>query len=298
MRKSEINSLLKLKLFLAERNIISVNDYKFLQKKYYISFNKKLNLTNPTTFNEKLQWLKLYNKKDIYTQMVDKYLVKDYVTGIIGPNYIIPTLGIYNNYDEIDFDKLPNQFVIKCTHDSGGLVVVDNKNFFDREKALNKIKKSLKNNYFYSGREWPYKNVKPRIIIEKYMGENLNDYKIFCFNGEPKFTLVCSNRCGNEKNTDFYDNDWNLLPFTRENHINNPNGIKKPKKLNEMLDIARKLSQNIPFVRIDLYDIKKCIYFGEMTFFPSSGFEGFRPYEWDKKIGDMLDLSMVKKDEK
>lgn len=273
-------------------------DRLYLTLLFINSFGYKPDFDNPVTFNEKLQWLKLNDRKDIYTTMVDKYEVKKYVADIIGEEYIIPTLGVYNNFDDIDFSKLPNQFVIKCTHDSGGLVICKNKKELDLKKSKEKIEKSLKNNYYYSGREWPYKNVKPRLLIEKYMGKDLNDYKIFCFNGEPKFTLVCSNRNGNFKNTDFYDNNWNLLSFTRENHLNNPNGIEKPKKLDEMLNIARNLSKNIPFVRVDLYDIDDDIYFGELTFYPSGGFEGFNPEEWDKKIGDMLDISMVKKDEK
>lgn len=259
--------------------------YKF--KKY---MGKKLDLTNPKTFNEKLQWLKLYDRKDIYTTMVDKYEVKKYIADIIGEEYIIPTLGINNTWEEINFDKLPNQFVIKCTHDSGGLAICKNKKNFNVDKARKKVNESLKNNYFYFGREWPYKNVKPRIIIEKYMGDTLNDYKIFCFNGLPKYILVCSNRNGDYKNTDFYDVNWELMSFTRANHENSLYGISKPTNLEEMLDIAKKLSKDIPFVRIDLYDIKNKIYFGEITFYPSAGFEGFSPSDWDRKLGEMIKL--------
>ena len=267
-----------------------LNDQLYLKILYKVIRKEKLDLDNPKTFNEKLQWLKINDRKDIYTTMVDKYEVKQYVTDKIGKKYVIPTIGVYEKFDEIDFGKLPSQFVMKCTHDSGGLVVCDNKNELNIIAAKKKINQSLKKNFYYAGREWPYKNVKPRIIIEKYMGSNLNDYKIFCFNGEPRFTLVCSNRCGNDKNTDFYDNDWKLLPFTRENHKNNPKGIDKPKNLSEMLDIARKLSKGIPFVRVDLYDIDNQVYFGELTFYPSAGFEGFHPAEWDKKLGDMIKL--------
>lgn len=272
-----------------------IPDKIFLKIKYLIIFGKKINLNKPRTFNEKIQWLKIYNKKDIYVTMVDKYLVKGYVEKIIGKENIIPTIDKYDDFDDIDFAKLPRQFVIKCTHDSGGLVICKDKKNLNICAAKSKISKSLKKNYFYLGREWPYKNIKPRIIVEKYMGDNLNDYKIFCFNGEPKFTLVCSNRNGNSKNTDFYDNNWNLLPFTRACHVNNPNGIDKPKNFNKMLEIAKKLSANIPFLRVDLYVINGKIYFGELTFYPSSGFESFTPEEWDEKLGDMLDLSMVKK---
>lgn len=267
-----------------------MKDEAYLKLKYMWKMHKKLNFKNPKTFNEKLQWLKLNDRKDIYTTMVDKYEAKKYVANIIGDEYIIPTIGIYNSFEEINFNKLSNQFVMKCTHDSGGLVICKDKNNFDINSARKKINSSLKNNYYYSGREWPYKNVKPKIIVEKYMGDNLNDYKIFCFNGVPKYILVCSNRNGGFKNTDFYDVNWNLMPFTREKHKNNPNGIPKPKNLKEMLDIAQKLAKDIPFVRVDLYDIKNKIYFGEMTFYPSAGFEGFSPVEWDKKLGDMIKL--------
>ena len=289
----ECNFFKKLKYFnyyLDKYGIFRFEDEKYLKMLYKMNFGNDLLLNNPQTFNEKLQWLKLNDRKDIYTTMVDKYESKKYVANIIGEEYIISTIGIYNSLDEIDFNKLPNKFVMKCTHDSGGLVICKDKNKLDINEARKKINKSLKNNYYYSGREWPYKNVKPRIIIEKYMGSNLNDYKIFCFNGVPKYILVCSNRNGNFKNTDFYDVNWNLMPFTREKHQNNPIGISKPENLNEMLLIAEKLSKDIPFVRVDLYDIKNKIYFGEMTFYPSAGFEGFSPVEWDKKLGDMIKL--------
>ncbi len=277
-------------LKLIKKSCMKISDKAYIEILYYCYFKSKLNLDNPQTFNEKLQWLKLNDRKDFYTTMVDKYEAKKYVANIIGEEYIISTIGIYNSFDEIDFNKLPNQFVMKCTHDSGGLVICKDKNKLDINEERKKVNKSLKNNYYYSGREWPYKNVKPRIIIEKYMGSNLNDYKIFCFNGVPKYILVCSNRNGNFKNTDFYDVNWNLMPFTREKHQNNPIGISKPENLNEMLLIAEKLSKDIPFVRVDLYDIKNKIYFGEMTFYPSAGFEGFSPVEWDKKLGDMIKL--------
>ena len=271
-----------------------MSDKQFIIKAYKYRMNKKINLYKPRTFNEKLQWLKLYDRNPKYTNMVDKYEAKKYVASIIGEEYIIPTLGIYNKFDEIDFDKLPKKFVIKCTHDSGGLVICKNKKDFDIKKAKNKIEKSLKRNYYYCGREWPYKNVKPRIIIEKYMideeGQELKDYKLFCFNGLPKIILVCSNRNGSYKNTDFYDTEWNLMPFTREKHENNKKEIKKPRGLNEMLEIAKKISKDIPFVRVDLYEIKGKVYFGEMTFFPSAGFEGFNPEEYDRILGYMLEL--------
>lgn len=267
-----------------------IKDKNYLQVIFKRNMGYSLDLNNPRTFNEKLQWLKLYDRKKVYTTMVDKYDVKKYVSNIISSKYIIPTLGIYNKFSEIDFKKLPVRFVIKCTHDSGTIIICKDKQNLNKTIAKIKFSLLLNRNFYYRFREWPYKNVKPKIIVEKYMGDNLNDYKIFCFNGVPKYILVCSNRNGGFKNTDFYDVNWNLMPFTREKHKNNPNGIPKPKNLKEMLDIAQKLAKDIPFVRVDLYDIKNKIYFGEMTFYPSAGFEGFSPKEWDKKLGDMIKL--------
>jgi len=258
-----------------------------------------LNLNHPVTFNEKLQWLKLYDRKDIYTTMVDKYEAKKYVADIIGEEYIIPTLGVYDKFDAIDFEKLPNQFVIKCTHDSGGVVICKDKNSFDIKSAQKKMDKSLKKNFYFSGREWPYKNVKPRIIIEKYMEEKnytqLNDYKLMCFNGKVKCSFVCSERDNKKEGlaVTFFDNNWNRLPFQRH-YRNSDAEIKKPKNFDKMVELAELLSKNIPFVRVDFYEIKNKIYFGELTFYPGSGFEEFTPEEWDKKLGDMIDLSGVK----
>ena len=267
-----------------------ISDKKYIEHIYYKKFHKKLDLNNPTTFNEKLQYLKLYNRKSEYSNMVDKYESKKYVSKIIGEEYIIPTLGIWNKFEDIDFDKLPEQFVLKCTHDSGGVYICKDKEKINKRKLKIKFKLLLKRNFYYRFREYVYKDLKHRIIAEKYMGNNLNDYKIFCFNGEPKIILVCSNRSKNYKNTNFYDTNWNLMPFTRSNHKNNTEKIEKPKKLEEMLDIAKKLSKGIPFVRIDLYNINEKIYFGEMTFMPSGGFEGFEPQEWDEKLGEMIQL--------
>ncbi len=285
--------------------LISITNISLLDKYYIILLFKermkcKLNLNNPQTFNEKLQWLKLYDRKDIYTTMVDKYEAKNYVADIIGENYIIPTLGIYDKFEEINFEKLPNQFVIKCTHDSGGLVIVKDKSKLDVNAARKKINKSLKKNYYYAGREWPYKNVKPRIIIEKYMEDkndtSMHDYKFFCFNGEAKYCLVCTDRDTDLKET-FFDINWNLAPFKRPNHDIDKT-IKKPKNLDLMIELANKLSKGIPFIRVDFYEINGKVYFGELTFYPASGFAKFEPEEWDKKLGDLIDLSLVKKDEK
>ncbi|MBR3255373.1 MAG: glycosyl transferase [Clostridia bacterium] len=295
-------NLNKLFLNLCSRNIIKINDEKYLRLLYKFKMHSKLDLKNPKSFNEKLQWLKLNDRNNNYTTMVDKYQVKQYVANILGKEYIIPTLGIYNKFDEIDFDKLPNKFVIKCTHDSGGVIIVKDKKVFDKKAAKKKISKKLKFNYYYSCREWPYKNVKPRIIVEQYLkndnGKELPDYKFFCFNGKVKMILVCSNRKGNYKNTNFYDTNWNLLPFTRKSHNNSLKIIERPHNLEEMINIAENLAKNIPFIRVDLYEVNNKVFFGELTFYPSSGFEGFNPDEWDKILGDMLELPNNKEEEK
>ncbi len=275
-------------------------DYIFLQIKYRYKFNKKLDLKKPQTFNEKLQWLKLYDRNPEYTKMVDKYEAKKYVANIIGEEYIIPTLGVYDKFEDINFATLPNQFVIKCTHDSGGLIICKDKTKLNIKEARKKINKSLKRNYFYTGREWPYKNVKPRIIAEQYMvdesGTELKDYKFFCFNGEPKLLFVAKDRPYATK-FNYYDMDFKKLPF-KQHYENFNDYIEKPKGFEKMVELSKKLSKDIPHVRVDFYDINGKVYFGELTFYHFSGFEKFEPEKWDRKLGDMLKLPKEKKIEK
>lgn len=276
-----------------------IPDSVFLRIKYWSKLGKKLNLKNPQTFNEKLQWIKLHDRKDYYTVLVDKYEVKNYISSVIGNRYVIPTIGIYNRFDDIDFDELPRQFVIKCTHDSGGLVVCEDKEKLNIDSVRKKIEKSLSENFYYAGREWPYKNVRPRIIIEKYMIDDeldeLRDYKFFCFNGKVEFYKVDFNRFTKHQ-ANYYDRNSRLLRF---GEVVCPPDFKKkiiaPKNLNQMIDIAEKLSRDIPFVRVDLYDVNNRIFFGEMTFFPASGFGSFTPRKYDKIIGDLIDLDLVEK---
>jgi len=286
--------------------LLSIRDYArhfipdkiFLKMVYKKVFKKKLNLDNPKLFSEKIQWLKLYDRKKIYTTMVDKNEVKKYVSERIGDRYVIPTIGVYEKFDDIVFEELPKQFVLKCTHDSGGLVIVKDKEKFDKKAARKKINKCMRRNYYYSGREWPYKNVKPRIIVEKYMEDKkdneLRDYKFFCFNGEFKVMFIASNRQG-EGDTyfDFFDKDFKHLPFTN-GHPNAPVKPHKPTSFNEMIKLAEKLSSGIPQVRIDFYEVNGRVYFGEMTFSHWSGLMPFEPEIWDKKLGDLIDLSVVK----
>jgi|SRR5699024_6844872 len=273
-----------------------MSDEKFLKYFYKIRTGKTLNLYNPTTFNEKLQWLKIHDRKQIYTEYVDKYSVRKHVQNLIGKEYLIPLLGKFDSFDQINFNKLPNQFVLKCSHDSGGLVICKDKKTLDIKKSRKKIEKSLRRNYYYYGREWVYKNIKPRIICEEYLSDNyfnnssLVDFKFYCFNGEPYYCQVIQGR-GLHETIDFYDMSWNHMPFngTRPLPMSNKK-MEKPQKLNEMIGIARKLSQNIPFIRVDLYYVNKRIYFGELTFFPSSGIGCFQPHEWNKKLGELIRL--------
>lgn len=273
----------------------SIDDERYIKWKYYLNFRKKLNLKNPQTYNEKLQWLKLYDRREEYTQMVDKYEAKKYVANLIGEEYIIPTLGVYDSFDEIDFDQLPNEFVLKCTHNSGGIIICRDKSVLDIPKAKKQMEKWLKKNPFWANREWPYKNVKPRIIAEKYMvdesGTELKDYKFFCFNGEVKCLFVATDRSskGEETKFDFFDLDWNHLPFTN-GHPNSTKEIKKPIGFDEMVNLSRILSKDIPHVRVDLYNINGKIYFGELTFFHWSGLTPFVPNKWDEIFGDWLQL--------
>lgn len=277
-----------------------IPDKIFLKYLYYKRMDKKIDLTCPQTFNEKLQWLKLYDRNPEYTKMVDKHEAKKYVADIIGEEYIIPTLGVWDKFEDIDFNRLPNQFVLKCTHDSGGLVICKDKVQLNIEEAKKKINKSLKRNYYYSGREWPYKNVKPRIIAEKYMvdesGTELKDYKFFCFNGEPKMLFVAKDRPLATK-FNYYDMNFKKLPF-KQHYENFIEDVEKPKGFETMVELSRKLSRNIPHLRVDFYDINGKVYFGELTFYNFSGFEKFEPEEWDKKLGDMLELPKEKKIEK
>jgi hypothetical protein len=276
-----------------------VSDEHFVKWSYYLRFRKKLDLKNPKTYNEKLQWLKLYDRHEEYTQMVDKYEAKEYVASIIGEEYIIPTLGVYNSFDDIDFDLLPDQFILKCTHDSGGISICTDKKTFDYKKAKKLFTRNLKRNPFWYNREYPYKNIKPRIIAEKYMedesGWQLKDYKVFCFNGEPQFVEVDYDRYVGHK-LNVYSLDWKFLDF----YMTSPNDssviIPKPKCLNKMIDFAKTLSSGLVHIRVDFYSIGEKLYFGELTFTPGSGLINFHPAEYDALLGSKLLLPYEKQD--
>lgn len=272
-----------------------VPDKIYLNIKFLKNFGKFINFTNPQTYNEKLQWLKVYDRNPFYNIIVDKYSVKEYVAKKIGEEHVIKLLGVWDKFDDIDFDSLPNQFVLKCNHDCGGLVICKDKGTFDILAAKKKLESHLKNNYYWDHREWPYKDVKPLIFAEEYMvdesGYELKDYKWFCFNGEPKVLFIAQDRDNPSEETkfDFYDMDFKHLPI--ENGHPNANAIKeKPQGFEIMRKLAKKLSKGIPHVRVDFYNINGHIYFGEMTLFHWSGFVKFKPQEWDNTFGSWIDL--------
>lgn len=277
-----------------------IPDRQYLQLRFRLNMGYWPDFNNPTTFNEKINWLKLYNRKLEYTTMVDKYAVKDYVAIKIGEEYIIPTLGVWASPEEIEWEKLPDQFVLKTTHGGGscGVVVCADKSKLNKEEAVAKLRDSMNSDIYSILREWPYKNVKKQVIAEKFMAprissasSDLEDYKFFCFNGEPKYCQVIRDRHTKET-IDFYDMEWNHQEFVGLNPIarNGLTPVERPKHLDDMIRVCKELSKDIPFVRVDLYVIDDSEYFGELTFYPASGFGRFTPDEWSAKIGGILTL--------
>lgn len=269
---------------------------KILFKK---KMNKKLDLKNPVTYNEKLQWLKLHDHNPLYIKLVDKYEVKDIVAKIIGDKYIIPTYGVYDDFDDIDFSKLPKSFVIKCTHDSGSLVICKDKKNLNLKETRDTINSGLNGNYYYRSREWPYKNIKPRIIIEKYIenktDDELRDYNFFSFNGKVKMMLIASNeQSSGDTYFDFFDCDFKHLDIVN-GHPCAPKKPHKPKNFQLMIELAEKLSKDIPHVRVDFYEMNGHVFFGKMTFYHWSGMMPYKPEKWDKIMGDLIDLNKIKK---
>ena len=274
----------------------NMSDEQFLKKRFKASLGYELNLENPKTFNEKLQWLKLNDRKDIYTTMVDKYKVREYIKEKIGEEYLIPLIGVWDNPDDIDFDKLPEKFVLKCNHNSSiGMCICKDKSKINIKKIKRELKKGLKQDFYLRGREWPYKNVERKIICEEYMEDNktkdLKDYKFFCFNGKVECMFIASDRQNKNEETkfDFFDKEFNHLNFTN-GHPSSNRKIQKPNMYDEMIKIAEKLSKDIPQVRVDLYEINDKIYFGELTFFHWSGLIPFKPKEWDYKLGELIKI--------
>ena len=267
-------------------------DAAYLKGCFRATMGYKLDLENPKTFNEKLQWLKLHDRNPAYTQMVDKYAVREYIKNTIGEEYLIPLLGVWDSFDEIDFNELPEQFVLKCNHDSGSVIICKDKKTFDIDSARRMLKKALRVNYYPHSKEWPYKNIKPKIIAEQFMvdesGVELKDYKFFAFNGEVKSLFIATDR-PHDTRFDFFDTDFNHLPFTN-GHPHTTKVLKRPDSFDEMIRLAEKLSEGIPHVRVDFYDINGKVYFGELTFYHWSGMTPFEPVEWDYTFGNWIQL--------
>lgn len=270
-----------------------MDDADYLKCFWYSRMGYELDLKNPKTYNEKIQWLKLYDRNPQYIMMADKYAVKDYVSDTIGAEYIIPTLGVWEHFDDIDFERLPEQFVLKCTHDSGSVIICKDKAIFEKSAAREKLENRLKINYFYPGREWVYKDIRPRIIAEKYMedesGYELKDYKFFCFDGEPKLIQVDFDRFTNH-HRNLYTTDWEYIDAVLLYPSNPGRNILRPERLDDMLMLSQKLSQCIPHVRIDFYNINRQIYFGEMTFYHEAGVGSFIPESFGIEVGKWLKL--------
>lgn len=279
-----------------------ISDESFVRLLFYTYQHYKLDLDNPITFNEKLQWLKLYDRNPQYTICADKYRVRNYVEKCIGKEHLVPLIGVWDNVDEIDYSTLPNQFVLKCNHDSGSVFICKDKSVFNNKKANRKLKHAMKLNQFWRGREWSYLNIKRKIIAEEYIVDDnestsLSDFKFFCFNGEPRFLQVDKNRFTNHTRN-FYTSDWEFIDVISKvpndkNHIDKP-----PKQLSEMIEIAKKLSKNIPHVRVDLYLSNNTVYFGEMTFYHAGGCEIISPHNYDVLWGSYITVKNKQESEK
>lgn len=272
-------------------NLIPDNLYVRLQ--YYYLTGRILHLKHPVRYNEKLQWLKLYDRNPQYTEMVDKYLVKKYVEQLIGKTYVVPMLGVWENVDDIDVQHLPDQFVLKTTHDSKGVLVCKNKNEFSLDKAKEFFYERLNNNGYYYGREWPYLNIKPRVIAEKYLQDDsggLRDYKVMCFNGEPKLIQLHQGRFSDNYYHDIYDTNWILQPYNQKGEKSSGVLFPRPVFLEDMLEKSAILSSGIPHVRVDWYYANNQLYFGEMTFFDASGYLDFIPDRYNEILGSWITL--------
>lgn len=297
------NVLKKLPLWAINSPIFHcMSDEAYLKMAFRVNMGEKLDLDNPKTFSEKLQWLKLHDRNDKYTMMVDKYLVRDYIHEQLGEEYLIPLMGVWDDPDDIDFDALPDKFVLKCNHNSGlGMCICTDKSELDFEKVRHELKRGIKQDYYLTNREWPYKNVPRKIICEEFIADEaseknggLVDYKFYCFNGYVDCVQVCIDRASGDTKFYFFDEDWKLKRI-------NPIGkeapedftLPRPKRLSEMFDIARKLSKGHPYLRVDLYECNDRIYFGELTFFPKSGYNSNLLPEGNKYFGDLIDLSLI-----
>lgn len=300
LEKLKYRDGLCLKLFGFKLSLAKNMDEKdlpeLLKKWYKKRTGRELNLENPKTFNEKIQWLKLYDNSPLKTKLADKYLVREWIKENLGEEYLIPLLGVYDSFDEIDFDKLPDKFVLKANHGCAWNIIVKDKQKFDKKKAKKKFDKWMKRNYaLKAGFEMQYKDIPPKIVAEAFIQDSkgeLNDYKVLCFNGEPKFIWIDQGRFSN-RTENIYDTKWNLQPFLLT-YENSKEEVPPPKNLETMIEFARKLSKDFALVRVDFYNVDGKIYFGEMTFTSASGVDVFKPAEYDLKLGEMLELPKSK----
>lgn len=273
-----------------------IPDKIYLQLMFWARMGQKLDLVKPNTLNEKIQWLKLNDYKDSYPLIVDKYEVRKYIKKTLGEEYLIPMVGgPWSSWEQIEIEKLPKKFVLKTTHDSGGVVVCTDKQVLNIEKARKKIERSLKNNYFWTGREYPYKYIKPQIIAEQFImdesGIELKDYKILCMNGIPQNIMVCTGRLQGSVKYYFFDLNWKFLPLNNgDNQLPPDFTLPKPKHLDEMICVAKILSKNFKLLRVDLYEADDRVYFGEMTLYPDSGFDTDILSSTDVEFGKRLVL--------
>lgn len=271
-----------------------LSDRWLIRIRYRVIFHRRLHLKHPKTFNEKIQWLKLNDRKPLYHTMADKYDARAFVAEKIGEQYLIPLLGHWDTAQEIDFSKLPEQFVLKCTHDSQSIVICHDKEKLNETEACEQLQKALSTDYSVLGREWAYKGIKPTIVAEELLvdesGNDLKDYKVFCFNGVPRFIQVDYDRFNDHKRR-LYTTEWDIMPVKITYWDDPEYELKKPRLLDELLEISKKLSADVPFLRVDCYITDKQIYFGELTFYPGCGFEPITPYSYDELWGDWLSLS-------
>ncbi len=280
---------------LAQRGFYSwMSDEAFLRMLYRARMKRELNLEQPRTFNEKLQWLKIHDRRPEYRKMVDKYDAREYIAGRIGDQYLVPVYGVWDSFRDIDFDLLPSRFVLKCTHDSGGVVICRDRKHFNPACARAMLSSRMRWDYYWVSREWPYRNLKPRVLAEKYLtdesGYELKDYKLMCFNGQVRCSFVCSDRMSSDGlKVTFYDREWKRLPFTRHYPAAAADAAR-PAHYEEMIRIAEILSENIPFLRVDFYEADGRLYVGELTFYPGGGMEEFTPQSWDYELGSWLEL--------
>lgn len=285
--------------YLGERYKIKIiPDKLFLQLLYQHKVGSILDLSKPQSFTEKIQWLKLNDHNPNYTLMADKYEVKLFVANLLEEDITIPTIGLYNRCEEIPFSTLPQSFVIKCTHDWNSVIICTDKNKFDLQAAIKKINNALKYNHYYRSLEWAYKHIPPRIIVEPFLSEDgitpPIDYRVYCFDGIPHFIHLTLNKFS-DRRVLFVDTDWNIIPVGRQGLSTSNTVITKPLCLSRMIEIAKRISNNIPFLRVDFYIVKSKLYLGECTFYPAEGFKAFSPIEFNRKIGDLIPIPFNRK---